>query len=428
MCVSMNVSILCYQIDIFQQFGLCINWVPEKTECMLAYRGKGATKALQARRTQSGKIAIRIPDAPRNSSLGMLHVVNVFKHLGGHITVDGGVGPELSYRSSSAMHACAPLAGRVFGSHKIGVNAKHDFADSLIISRLCFNSHTWTIKDKGLAKLNSTYMRVYRRIHGHCRYKANDNIADLAVRRIGGIPSIDCLLRRARLRFLARISRSDHQPLKAILSLTFKGKHLPWVQLVNQDMVAFYQASKDVQDMLPCPGIQLHDDKWHQLMYDNPHAWNKIVDAYFFSESCLDRVQLGTEIGSMTAGNCEAWPCPDCTSQFPNEKALMQHRRKVHQYRDPRSLRIDGSGICPACQTNYRTRMRTLAHVCDRRNVRCGPWILHNVPVLSPEELSRLGDIDRAARNAARKAGHSHAIAVGPAVKRNGRHIGYVRS
>ena len=187
-CIHFVLSEL---VIIFQQFGLIINWAPGKTECMLAYRGKHASRALEARRTQTGNIAIRIPGTKDNPSPGLLQVVSVFKHLGGHVTVNGGLGPELSYRSSSAMQSYVPLAGRVFGSPAIGVHIKHAFAASLILPRLFFNAHTWTVKDNSLAKLNGTYMRVYRRIHGHCRFAAEDNITDVAVRHLGNIPSID---------------------------------------------------------------------------------------------------------------------------------------------------------------------------------------------------------------------------------------------
>ena len=80
------------------------------------YRGKNAANHLEARRKSDGKIAIKLPDTPGAASPGDLTVVNVFKHLGGHINVDDGVGNEPAYRSSSAMQAYASLANRVFGS------------------------------------------------------------------------------------------------------------------------------------------------------------------------------------------------------------------------------------------------------------------------------------------------------------------------
>ena len=48
----------------------------------------------------------------------------------------------------------------------------------------------------------------------------------------------------------------------------------------------------------------------------------------------------------------------------------------------------------------------------------------NQVGKLSDQEVHRLDEIDRAARTAARKQGHSHAIAKKPALRADGRAIG----
>ena len=56
-----------------------------------------------------------------------------------------------------------------------------------------------------------------------------------------------------------------------------------------------------------------------------------------------------------------------CFATFATEKALLQHKRIRHGYKDKVTRYIDGSGTFPMCKTNFRTRLRVLAHVTDNR-------------------------------------------------------------
>ena len=76
---------------------------------------------------------------------------------------------------------------------------------------------------------------------------------------------------------------------------------------------------------------------------------------------------------------------------------------------------------------NFRSRLRLLAHLVRRDRPRCRQHILAtDVPKLSEEAVAALDLEDRLSRRAALKAGHTHVIAVGSAVRPDGRITGKV--
>ena len=91
-------------------------------------------------------------------------------------------------------------------------------------------------------------------------------------------------------------------------------------------------------------------------------------------------------------------------------------------------LFVEGTS-CPVCKTEFRSRLRVIAHLSDARRTRCRDVICSNMadyPVLSEEAAMQLDLIDRFDRAAARKEGHTHPIAVGSAVTALGKRIGHV--
>ena len=126
---------------MFGDFLLKINWAKVKSEALLRYRGKHASEAFEHRRLD-GKLAVKLPASRGNQ---VLHVVDAYKHLGGHVTITSNLVPDAKHKASNAMSAYCPLATRVFGSRILSVWTKLHFMCSLILSRLLQNVHTWVM-------------------------------------------------------------------------------------------------------------------------------------------------------------------------------------------------------------------------------------------------------------------------------------------
>ena len=149
---------------------------------------------------------------------------------------------------------------------------------------------------------------------------------------------------------------------------------------------------------------------WSDFVVAEPDKWGIWVNTLFFTESILDP---SAEPSSVSV---RGFVCEECNGRpsFASTKALLQHKRMIHGYRDDVCEYIDGSGVCLACQTNNNSRWRCLAHVCDTRRQACRTVIINgNILAIHPNRLQRLECIDREARKPAIKAGHTHPIAMG---------------
>ena len=123
--------------------------------------------------------------------------------------------------------------------------------------------------------------------------------------------------------------------------------------------------------------------QWWSFMWHNPEGWKQCVAKLFFYDSCLDQVAaLKPPDVAVT------FLCTECLKGFVTEQALKQHRRIKHGVKLHIASFIDGSGICPACQTNLVTRQRVLKHVSDKRRTKCSNRLLSGVfPAVDHEIL-----------------------------------------
>ena len=72
-------------------------------------------------------------------------------------------------------------------------------------------------------------------MHDACR-AGDDCETDLAFRERTRTPSIDCLLCRAPLRYLGRMTRAQPPALAALLRQRVAGRRPAWIELVVRDM------------------------------------------------------------------------------------------------------------------------------------------------------------------------------------------------
>ena len=151
-----------------------------------------------------------------------------------------------------------------------------------------------------------------------------------------------------------------------------------------------------------------------------------MVSELSFTESVCDTTP--TEISSCGRFG-KNFVCGLCQDQpgFKSSKALMTHQRIVHKMRTQMRYFADGDGVCKICGICFRSRLRLLAHLTDSRRPGCSSAIIsQQLQPLSESRVAELDAIDRVARTEARRAGHSHAIAVGPARRPTGECIGHV--
>ena len=159
------------------------------------------------------------------------------------------------------------------------------------------------------------------------------------------------------------------------------------------------------------------------MMMQEEQRFAKLVSECHFHDSIADRGRVRPE----SIQSCvQAFSCHQCDARFGTERALKSHCRAKHG--DRLGIRnYLSSAVCPACQTDFRDRLRCLAHVSDRRRPRCRDYILANCrPVADQELLAHLDAQDRLLRRLGRRDGRFHHIARDPARTADGRIVGRV--
>ena len=156
------------------------------------------------------------------------------------------------------------------------------FLWSLVLSRLLFNAHVQVPTLRYVRTLSSVYMRAIRRVLTGPRFGPDDS--DLTVRRRFKVPSLDCLLRRARMRFLGRIVTRQPPAMLSILGARHKGTATPWVDLVHDDLVHM-RSSVALCAGLPPP---CDAEAWYSFILEDPGRWANAVAAIHYVESIAD--------------------------------------------------------------------------------------------------------------------------------------------
>lgn len=258
-------------------------------------------------------------------------------------------------------------------------------------------------------------MRVLRRRFGAMRYGGLDTPSDRDVRVHTQAPSVDCILMGRRLSYMVRVLVTGPPPLRALLHARVRGVSLPWVRQVIADM-------SHMNDLLSLhlPDPEREHAVWSEFIVQDPSRWRALVAQIFFTESFADRVVSGDAPAPVVT-----FPCPSCEGlTFPSPKSLAQHCRRVHGVRTPVRLYVSGS-VCPVCRSDFRDRLRCIAHLTDSRRPRCRTSLLGgDYPALPLDRAAELDEADKVARRAAWRSGHTHALADLPATSVSGKPFG----
>lgn len=300
---------------------------------------------------------------------------------------------------------------------------KESLFASLVLSRLLFNAHIVVPTLPYLKILNAVYMRVVRRTANRCRFEKTQS--DLQVRVMLKLPSIECVLMRARLRYLKRVLKTAPRALVAILQLKHKTKQMKWVALIIEDM-KILRARISAFSKMPDPSVEA--STWHRFILASPKAWAEAVAMLHFSESRFGQVEQPI---ALTIAVVHTFACDKCGTVFASSRALQSHVRLKHKERCLQRLYADSSGVCSVCKTILNTRLRLIAHLSDTRRDECWSEIRahpRKYKRLAAELVADLDDKDRVSRRDVQRQGKSHRTAVGSARTASGKLIGHVRS
>ena len=96
-------------------------------------------------------------------------------------------------------------------------------------------------------------------------------------------PSVECELRRRRLKYVLRLCRCAPRSLLALLQAKVRGRRLPWIGTILCDiakMRGFHEHK--LLELLEPSADPVY---WLRFIMCNPGAWKQYIDLYIFFES-----------------------------------------------------------------------------------------------------------------------------------------------
>ena len=364
---------------------LRLNFKPGKTEAVLQLRGPASKEAGQVI-TSLGSACLQLSNGQ------MLRVASGYKHLGVFFSSSGSMAVELSKRVASALGAFHDIVQGFLKARNIAVAPKIQVVMATIVSRLLLYAGVWDpLSAAQVRKLNTVYMRALRAAMGKER-GPHLNVTDLAVRIEAGVPSISTLVRKARLRLVARVAATDCDALKAltqdphILAGDFFGE-------IKRDLVCLYDFDRRLS-LLPSPATGL--DQWSRFWRTAGRYWKRYVSVL--------KSPADAKCGDLPSPSVK---CDQCGKAFQTSEGLKVHEHRVHGVSRSARQFVESDGICPFCQRCFQTRLRAMDHISYRSRACRNAMEYSDLAPVAPERQVILDKRDAEARCRAKKAGIS---------------------
>ena len=404
--------------------GLDVNFSKGKTEVLWDVIGKGS-KALKERLHDAGQWL----QWEHEGHQFALKVTHTYKHLGSWMQVGGSHQKETTYRAGQALQSWGCLARTFYHKKHVGMKAKSLAFQSLSMSRLLYNAHTWTgITDDTVAhwqqKLRKPLGLMTRSmLKGISPFKV-DTLDLFAL--AGLLPPSD-QIHIARLRYMKRLLAYCPQTL---WNLLFHSRRWPtnWLGLCESSFAWFLQ-------FYPVPGAPLDKQDlaaWMSYIALDPNWKGRLKRAakgclLFRQATAEQQVWLkGFQSQFQAAGGilpcnatqpAERWICDQCSKAFPSKRALATHAGRAHGYRRlVKYYAVDQT--CNACAKTYATRKRLIEHLRDAKE--CLQTLQACYPPLSDEQVVAMDTADHQVTLELRANGWGAAKALAPPRKIHG--------
>ena len=387
--------------DLAVEFGLTLNFGPDKTAALLALRGPNATQVRrQMLRDESGAPQIQF-QCQSLQQPGRLDVVASYVYLGQVQDMQGHQGSEVRRRFILSQATNRILRKSIFKSPKMPQRTRKQLFQSLVLSKLLYGAGSWQLLHIHTARswhsqVMKLYAQIVARVQPGPQHYHLDTIASC------DLPHPMMLLTSQRFSLFDRIMESDMGELYALLQ--HQQPETSWFQQILQDVhrlssicpshKIFEVASQNDITQLAQHCVQHHKAltklaKWAQKHYLAAVKMWKTFRT-FQAKFEADAQAYGFEwTNNQQAAPPDAlFQCSECQAVFPTYKALCTHTYKKHD--DLNVIhRCCASNTCKSCLKVYHSRAQTIHHL---RYMRTG-CLVHLMAVTKPmthEEVREL--------------------------------------
>ena len=358
------------------RMGLTINFDRGKTELLWTLAGKG-TKGIKTAVHLAGN-ALRWQSQDQRPYV--LHTCHAYKHLGTWVQTKHRHAREVAKRASSAKQQFGQLS-RSFFTRKISLDVRAKVFQSLVVSKLIYNVHTWAGHSaKEFEDWNNAarpMAAVLLRGTLDMRTKFQHTTDDL-VAACGLLPLPD-QVHAQRLRFLKRLIQACPRITWTLLH-AMQGPDT-WIELCMTSIAWLclhhggpLPAGPQDSFLTWVAAVSL-DNRWKGKIrqatnraraFHSARAKYTIWTQHFAQR--LARHGATLPASPTSASNVNLWQCDLCPKTFGSARALSMHAARVHNYR--KKVRYFAIGEdCHHCLQRFHTRCRLATHY--EKNERC---------------------------------------------------------
>ena len=257
----------------------------------------------------------------------------------------------------------------ILANQAIPPHRRWTLARSLILSRVFFACEIWPpLTSVQTARINSFVVKVARNILGKLNYPSQPHTTDDDIISQLQVPSVDTILRAARLRYVARVWKFAPCQLQQLLTSLDDGTDHSWLHRIRIDFQWLHDRSNRVKHF---PDPMVDDRQWWDLV--KQQEWNAMIrneevcDAdtvytHYMARYRVWRQQFRTAITDAGVKLHQPAPeptptnglieCPHCDKSFATPRALSVHQYKVHgNHADVRQFISDT--VCGACLKEF---------------------------------------------------------------------------
>lgn len=390
--------------------GLSINFDQGKTEVLWTITGKGARHMKQTIHEAGQKLLWRHHDRQFE-----LHICHAYKHLGTWVQAHHHHTKEILARASSAKQQWGQLARSFFTKKAISLPVKSAVFQSLVISRMVYNVHTWTsitpqqIESwvNHLKAPAGTLLKGFLLASTKYQHTTDEMMA------FAGLLPLRDQLHANRLRFLARLLQAC-PPITWALMQSTDTPH-SWTQLCLEScqwLLMHYDRTLPVTDQSSFEDwvsfVRL-DPNWKGRIrkacklataYHRARAEHAIWQRHF--DARLEAAGVTMPSKQQPPQPQERWQCDLCQKVFASTRALAMHAARGHGYK--KKVRYYAAGdTCPACCLKFHTRKRLSIHL--EKQTRCLDVVISCWPPLPAAIVEEMDTEDRETESLLRKQG-----------------------
>eukprot|EP00435_Cladocopium_sp_Y103_P036537 s605_g9.t1 len=401
------LQMTCQATNAIMQASCCRGLDPTfgagKTELLFSPKGIGTTQTKQHLAAQGQCVEVA---SVADEQVWKVPVVLTYKHLGTWVNNDAKAKHAVRASLCTARKAWGPLVRPFLAKKHISLTTKMQVFESVVLSRLLFNAHVWSmVTDGELAQWEAgfrpmLYALAKPRLRGHAPFL-------FSIRTLCGMCGIMTptdLLHVARLRYLKRILPQCPAVLwHAVRSIDDKEGTWLWnLRKSLQWLVQFSHASFALSVQAPWEDwfsfIAL-DSRWKGRLKRASHSCREYRRAYaedqvwhYWLQHALSDDGVVLSLDESPVVPSSAWSCDLCSARFASKRALAVHAMQLHGYKTV-FKHYSHDGQCSHCAKDFHSRIRLCAHF--RNSPACFQRIQAIFPALTVACMEELDVHDR---------------------------------